>query len=104
MAQDDASDSGLTRFAYELMHQQIPLYALADMTTIPSALLSQYTTGRRTISRHHLAILSIALDVPAYALASPVPTALVYIDENEWGPDNPMPKFRYRRTKEARLD
>lgn len=79
------------------MAQRIPVFALADMTTIPAALLSQYICGRRAISRHHLAILSIALAVPPDQLREKTPPALVVIDENEWGNDNPMPLYRYRR-------
>lgn len=95
------SDSGLTRLSYELMDQRITLKVLSEFTTIPAALLSQYVTGHRQISRHHTAILAIALDISPNDLRKPTPPDLVVVDEDEWGFHNPMPMYRYRRTKAA---
>jgi hypothetical protein len=55
---------GMTRLQLALMQQRISITILSDITLIPKPTLSQYVHGVRQISRNHLPLLSIALDVP----------------------------------------
>lgn len=73
------------------MEQRISFQVLGEMTRIPPALLSNYAIGKRQISRHHLPILSIALDVPPNELRGYAPASLVFVDEDELTPTNPLP-------------
>lgn len=87
--------AGLTRIMFEMMDQRISQAALSDITGIPKPTLSQYCNGVRTISRNHLPILAIALDVrPLTALLDPTPLSRVFVVDNELLDDNP---FFYRR-------
>ena len=65
-----------TRLALALMDQHIPIPVLSDITLIPKPTLSQYVHGVRNISRSHLPLLSIALDIPPGYLVG-------YVTENE---------------------
>jgi len=87
--------SGLTRFSLACMEQAISLQILAEMTRIPAPTLSNYALGRRRISRTHLPILAIALDIhPATDLRGLANGDQVFIDEDELSEYNPLP-IRY---------
>lgn len=106
MAQD--LSSGLTRFSLQCMNQRISLNVLGEMTQIPPPLLSMYALGRRQISRRHLYILAVALDVtPPSALRGLCTPDQIFVDEDEWSETHPLPKrnkysliprHRYTRT------
>jgi len=75
------------------MEQRISLLVLGEMTHIPPPLLSMYANGHRSISRHHLGILAVALAItPPSALRGYCTPDQVFVDEDEWSEYHPLPK------------
>jgi transcriptional regulator with XRE-family HTH domain len=87
-----SSNAGLTKLALACMDQRISLTVLGEMTHIPAPLLSMYANGRRRISRRHTYILGVALNIPATELRGYATDDQIFIDEEEWSENHPLPK------------